>query len=252
MLQHASKSQPRARLGGQEKKGKKVGSFSAFLSSWGSPWSVSRQAPKEAFLVFRPFEGETGVGFGLSLGLGLGVWTSTSTPEMQQNGNSGEAKSHHGSTDSQRVVMKSDPDFPDCPLPSSFICALLLSQHTAAIPVFDLPVPQLKVVAGLRYAGSDIEYHLRLSTQQPQCSSSSSGCNPFLPLLQSIKPAGSARLPSHPPFSLLCCSVASFSIHPSISYPPAKPSTGTLLLVGVFNRVIAVSSRHRNRQASKP
>jgi hypothetical protein len=64
--------QPKARLGGQEKKEKKVGSFSTFLSSWGSPWSVSQQAPKEAFLAFRPFEGEAGVGFGLGLGL---VWS---------------------------------------------------------------------------------------------------------------------------------------------------------------------------------
>ena len=41
-----------------EKKEKKVGSFSAFLSSWGSPWSVSRQAPKEAFPGIPSIRGE--------------------------------------------------------------------------------------------------------------------------------------------------------------------------------------------------
>jgi len=63
------------------------------------------------------FEGKPGVGFGLSLGSGLESGTSTSTPEMQQSGDSGEAQSHHGSTDLQRVVKKSDPDFPAFPLP---------------------------------------------------------------------------------------------------------------------------------------
>jgi hypothetical protein len=114
MLQHASKSQPRARLGGQEKKGKKVGSFSAFLSSWGSPWSVSRQEPKEAFLAFR---GGDGRWFWLGSGcLGvwrLGVWNhyagDAATRRLRR------AQSHRKLkaivAQIRSVVMKSDPDF---------------------------------------------------------------------------------------------------------------------------------------------
>lgn len=79
---HARKSQTRARVEGQQKESKiNVGSFSAFQSSWGSPWSVSRQEPKEACLAFRG-----GSGRWFWLGFGSGVWTSYE--------NAGDASQH--------------------------------------------------------------------------------------------------------------------------------------------------------------
>ncbi len=64
---HARKESNKGKVVRPAKESKlNVGSFSAFQSSWGSPWSVFTAGA-------RAFEGEAGVGFGLGLGLGLGL-----------------------------------------------------------------------------------------------------------------------------------------------------------------------------------
>ena len=98
-----------------EKKEKKVGSFSAFLSSWGSPWSVSRQAPKEALLASRG-----GSGRWFWLGFGSGDRSLDQLRERRRCSREATQDEPKAIMAAQirSVVMKSDPDCRTSCLPS--------------------------------------------------------------------------------------------------------------------------------------